>query len=86
MDYQMFLMNQGQRGPSTWFYPKSFVKHKAKLEVLPKGSLTASEMRTYVGTAVPKPGAVPVMGIRPDIPGGPGLFYKKCDIIFSQLA
>ena len=74
---------QGQRGPATWFYPFSFVKHKAKMEVLPAGSLTRVEVHHKSGASL-RDGANPVFGIRPDVPGGPDQFYKPNDIIVKK--
>ena len=74
----MFLL-QGQRGPATFFYPKAFVRHKAKMEVLPRGSLTELEVAHYARGNL-KAEAVAVYGIRPDQIGAPGQFYKPEDI------
>ena len=71
-------MIQGQRGRATWFFPRGFVRHKAKMEVLPKGSLTELEIG-HTGARL-KDAAASIYGIRPDYTGGPGHFFKAEDI------
>ena len=56
------------------------MRHKAKMQVLPPGSLTELEVHHKVGASL-KPEAVSVYGIRPDFIGGPGDFFKPEDIL-----
>ena len=47
---------------------------------MPTGSMTESEIQA-LSSAFPRPGAVPVVGIRPDFPSSPALCFTKNDII-----
>ena len=79
MNHNLFFL-KGYHGPATYFYPRAFVRAKAKVQVVPATARTRDEIFAEPGLKL-SAGASIIHGIRDDgVPRPPNDYINSSDI------